>query len=278
MIKKAVKFILTIFVSIALVTVGIDAADNYDNLSESIVGRLMFGEEEGVCPEDMVLVLSDKGDFCIDKYEASANEDCPHIDPANEIESRTNLNDTECSVVSKKGAVPWRNLTKVQAMTACAKAGKRLPTMEEWFQAAMGTPDPGTDRSSYDCQVANNWEVQPGLTGSGQRCVSYSGAYDMIGNLWEWVKDEIENGVYDGRELPEYGYVRAVDSKGLATETGESESDEYYSDYFWIKDKGVRNIAKGGYWNNQTDAGIYSTYIVPPPSFVGPGVGFRCVK
>lgn len=270
---------MTILVSIVLVTVGIDAADNYDNLSQSIVGRVIFGEEEGPCPKDMVLVLSEDGDFCIDKYEASASENCPYVDPANKIQTRANLDDSECRVVSKKGAIPWRNLTKVQAMTACAKAGKRLPTMEEWFQAALGTPDKASDWSGSDCHIKNNWESQPGLTGSGEKCISYSGAYDMIGNLWEWVKDEAEDGYYEGKQLPEYGYVKAVDSKGLATETDkEIGGDEYYDDYFWIKDKGLRTMAKGGYWNNGPEAGVYSTYVVPPPSFVGPGVGFRCVK
>jgi VCBS repeat-containing protein len=53
---------------------------------------------------------------------------------------------------------------------------------------------------------------------------------------------------------------------------------DYNNDYFWLKTKGLRGMVRGGYWNNKTDAGIYSLYAVTPPSSVEPGVGFRCVK
>jgi hypothetical protein len=154
MFKKSLKFVLVIVFSILLVTVGIDAADNFDNLSESLVGRMFFGKEEGPCPEDMVFVVSDEGEsggFCMDKYEVSASEACPYVDPMNEQQSRENIDSLECIALSKKGAMPWRNVSKVQAMTICAKMGKRLPTASEWFQAALGTPDPSSGWTNEDC-------------------------------------------------------------------------------------------------------------------------------
>jgi formylglycine-generating enzyme required for sulfatase activity len=61
-----------------------------------------------------------------------------------------------------------------------------LPTDKEWLQVALGTPDKETGWDSDDCQVENNWDIQPGLAGTGKNCVSAAGAYDMIGNVWEW--------------------------------------------------------------------------------------------
>jgi hypothetical protein len=50
-----------------------------------------------------------------------------------------------------------------------------------------GTPDPGRDNGTTDCNVGNTLVVAS--TGSRSSCVSDFGAYDMVGNLWEWVAD-----------------------------------------------------------------------------------------
>ncbi|MBD3208569.1 MAG: SUMF1/EgtB/PvdO family nonheme iron enzyme, partial [Candidatus Nealsonbacteria bacterium] len=153
------------------------------------------------------------------------------------------------------------------------------PTPKEWHQAALGTPDKESDWSGKDCHVAGNWPSQPGLTGSGEDCVSSAGAYDMVGNVWEWVDGTIFDGQYEGHALPEQGFVQGVDDQGLSYQTDIEESaPNYNQDYFWIKQQGTRGIARGGYWGNGSDAGVYSAYLVVPPSFSGTGVGFRCVK
>ncbi len=279
MFGKAFKFALVIVLSVLMVSLAVDAADHRGDFGQSIVGRVFAGEKEGPCPSDMVLVEYEGGGFCIDKYEDSAGAKCSYNDPSNEKETALNLNQPDCQAESADGRMPWRNLTQIQAVNICAKAGKRLPTNEEWFAAAMGTPDKTSGWNEDDCQVKNNWTSQPGLSGSAASCFSYSGAYDMIGNVWEWVKGEVSDGVYKDVTMPENGYVKVVSVDGLPLEVDpDNPSESYNNDYVWLKTKGVRGIARGGYWGNGSEAGQYSFYAVTEPTFSGTGVGFRCVK
>lgn len=278
-LKKFTKSLFIGLIAVILVTIGIDASDNYDNLSQSMIGRLVFGEEEGPCPNEMVFIPNENGGFCIDKYEASPGDSCPHTPIDNQIITRNNLDVKDCVPVSKPDAVPWRFISQSQAMTACAKAGKRLPSEEEWYQASLGTPDRAGDWGEADCHVDSNWSEQPGKTGSSPECISSSGAYDMVGNVWEWVKAEIQDGIYKGMEMPASGYISEVDMKGVPVRTVEAVPDPNYNkDYLWIKDSGLRAMARGGYWDNKSDAGVYAMYLVSPGSYAGTGVGFRCVK
>ncbi len=275
---KIIKGLVIGVSAVILVTIGIDAADNYDNFSQSIVGRIIFNGPKGPCPLDMTFISTETGGFCIDKYESSPSDTCPTKEVGSQVDTRDNLDLKECSPVSRPGAVPWRFISQSQAVNACAKAGKRLPTSEEWYLASLGTPDREGNWGNNDCQVNSNWETQPGLTGRGLDCVSSAGAYDMVGNVWEWVMGEINEGLYNGKALPEQGYVAASDIFGMTVATTERPDANYNEDYFWIKNSGVRGIARGGYWDNGADAGLYSMYLVSPPSFAGTGVGFRCAK
>ncbi len=275
---KIIRYFLVAIVAIALVSIGIDAADNYDNLSESIVGRIVFGEAEGPCEDGMVFVPSTKGGFCIDKYENSPNDKCPIKTTLNQADTRDNIDFNDCEPQSEAGFKPWRFISQTQAMIACAKAGKRLPNNEEWYQASLGTPDLDGDWQENSCQVNNNWAEQPGMSGNAEKCVSSYGAYDMIGNVWEWVKGEIIDGKIDGQEMPDAGFVSSVSSDGIIVSTEEEKDSNFNEDYLWIKKSGVRGMARGGYWNNGSEAGIYAMYLVSPTSFAGNGIGFRCVK
>jgi formylglycine-generating enzyme required for sulfatase activity len=101
----------------------------------------------------------------------------------------------------------------------------------------------------------------------------------MIGNVWEWVKGDVENGQVDGKSLPAPGFVQAVTGDGMPSQTDISAAHpDYDNDYFWLKISGQRGLARGGYWDNKTDAGKYAVYGVSPPAFSGPGIGFRCIK
>ena len=65
-------------------------------------------------------------------------------------------------------------------------SGGRLPTNQEW-QAAAGTPAPGTDNGTTDCNVSA--AATAVATGARTGCVSAWGAFDMVGNVNEWVAD-----------------------------------------------------------------------------------------
>ncbi|MDZ7380122.1 MAG: formylglycine-generating enzyme family protein, partial [candidate division KSB1 bacterium] len=90
--------------------------------------------------------------------------------------------------VSLPGVMPSTFITWFQANVACANSGKRLPSNAEWQMAVTGTQDPGLDNGATDC---NTGGFVPGKVNTGSRsdCVSAFGAYDMVGNVWEWVAD-----------------------------------------------------------------------------------------
>jgi formylglycine-generating enzyme required for sulfatase activity len=276
--KNRIWFIterIVIILAVIIITVVIvRAADK--KATENIINENLGNNG---CPTDMVRIPTDQGGFCVDKYEAAAAKDCPYTGPRSQSETLVNLGLVNCRPISQAGAVPWVNISQNQAAIACAKAGKRLLTNKEWQQAALGTPDPSSSWQAQDCQVKKNWPAQPGPTGSGQNCVSPLGLYDMIGNVWEWTADNIINGQYQNRLLPESGYILEVDADGLPTKTDPDKPNEnYYQDYFWLKTLETKAIARGGYWDNGSDAGQYSIYAVLSPAAVEGGVGFRCAK
>jgi len=89
--------------------------------------------------------------------------------------------------VSLAGATPSAYTTWFQAQQACKNSQKRLPSNAEWQAAVAGTPDPGPDNGTTDCNTNSVFAAVS--TGSRSSCVSADGAFDMVGNLYEWVAD-----------------------------------------------------------------------------------------
>src|SRR5262245_43896060 len=92
--------------------------------------------------------------------------------------------------VSIPGVPPSACITWFQANQACLLSGKRLLTNREWQGAAAGTPDPGTDDLRTDSAGKSPGPVNAGSRGS---CKSAWGAFDMVGNVAEWVADWADN-------------------------------------------------------------------------------------
>lgn len=189
-------------------------------LSGLLIGLLVgflgvtIGEAASTCASDAVQV----GPACVDKYEASVwnippeqkglikkvkqgkatldklltggatqvsfGDPCSPVFP--ESFPVTGNWTAPLYAVSIPGVPPTACISWFQAEQACALSGKRLVSNQEWQRAAAGTPDPGTDNGTTDCNVDSDGPVN---TGSRSACVSNWGAFDMVGNVWEWVAD-----------------------------------------------------------------------------------------
>ncbi len=91
--------------------------------------------------------------------------------------------------VSLPGVKPSAYVTWFQAQAACENSRKRLPSNAEWQAAVAGTPDPGPDNGTTDCNSTAQPGQDPTPTGSRSSCKSARGAFDLVGNVDEWVAD-----------------------------------------------------------------------------------------
>ncbi|MEZ4390757.1 MAG: SUMF1/EgtB/PvdO family nonheme iron enzyme [Polyangiales bacterium] len=170
----------------------------------------------GGCPGEMVLV---EGRVCVDRWEG-ALERVEMDGGVSAWSPYENPGTREVRAVSRAGQVPQGYITGEQAQRACVNAGKRLCAMSEWLSACRGpqslvypygnsyvrrrcnearTPHPvvqfyGTSTGVFTFNNMNNpgINMQPDTvapTGSFSGCESPWGAFDMVGNLHEWIAD-----------------------------------------------------------------------------------------
>jgi formylglycine-generating enzyme required for sulfatase activity len=268
------KTVAVIVIAAVLSTLTINAGDNFGDFSNSFLASVVPGLAQDPCPKDMTFVATEMGGFCIDVYEASAGEDCLFETPQNEDETQQNIGVSGCMAVSEEGREPWTYIPQHQAVLACAHAGKRLPTLQEWYRASLGTPDAG----GGVCNTHNSRESRADLTGEFALCVSARGAYDMIGNVWEWVDATVVDGEFEEITLPAQGFVAAVNTEGVPTQTMDTPNLSFNGDYFWRLAEGTQGVFRGGYWGLEGKAGLYAFHAGVPATFIGNGVGFRCAQ
>ena len=162
------------------------------------------------CPSGMVA----SGSTCVDRYEASlwkvTNPTCimlikegRELTPpclANAVQVGINgvdYTDAQCQfngggctnifAMSIPGVIPARSINYFIAAAACRNSGKRLPSNAEWQAAALGTPDPWPQDDPINQCNLNSPSIS--LTGARSKCRSDVGAYDMVGNVIEFVAD-----------------------------------------------------------------------------------------
>jgi formylglycine-generating enzyme required for sulfatase activity len=143
---------------------------------------LVVTVQKGECPSDMVA----SGAVCIDRYEA------PNV----------------------AGEMPFALQTAYDGEEWCAARGKRLCTEDEWVRACMGPhgrPFPyGAAHRDGVCNDDHPWQkvswkrlsrwpqdpaldeaahlYQGDMSGARAECVSEEGAFDLTGNVAEWVR------------------------------------------------------------------------------------------
>jgi len=264
---KWLKVGAVVFMSVAFTTLAIDAADTLSGSKSTLLGQLI-STESSACPDGMLAVPVAQSFDCVDEYEATASPDCPYPQPNNTQQSSSNISNPDCKSISEKDEIPWRFVTREQAATACLRSGKRLITSAEWHLIAAGTPD------TKVCNIESSG-AKP--SGENELCKSAVGVKDTIGNVWEWTSDDVIEGKYQGREVPESGYVAQVDSGGFPTMTNNTASGLFFEDYFWSEREGAYGVLRGGFYGSKSDAGMYSTHAQTLPTVSGTAIGFRCV-
>jgi len=161
--------------------------------------------------------------------------------------------------VSLPGVTPSAFITWFQAQQACTNAGKRLPSNAEWQAAVIGTPDPGGDNGTTDCNTASTSTVA--ATGSRSSCVSSDGAFDMVGNLFEWVADWVPRSTACGRWSAGVSPTGDYQCLAGADTTGEPGA-----------------LLRGGYFNGGAFAGPLAVVSDFEPSTSLFLIGFRCTR
>lgn len=219
----------------------------------------------GPCPPDAVKV----GPLCVDKYEASVWQTSNAVLIEKLQQGRATLNELIAGAVQRGGSnddypcldtgnncstiyaasipnvLPSARLTWFQAQQACANAGKRLLTNAEWQMAAAGSPADGGP-----CVTSG---AGPGLTGI-PGCTSRWGAFDMVGNVWEWVADWV----------PQNTTCGSWDSfsNDLQCFAGPSGTPSA--------------LIRGGGYTNNTAAGVFAILGQFRPQDTNGSIGFRC--
>jgi formylglycine-generating enzyme required for sulfatase activity len=263
------KLTLVIVGALIITALGIDAADTFQGNGGTLLSQVI-SKDTGRCPEGMTPVEAIPGVNCVDIYEASPGENCPAKTPDQMVATQHNMDSGECTAESKQHATPWRYVTRDQAMQMCARSAKRLPTNEEWYLLSLGMANPESS-----CNISSRSISE---TGAHDGCVSPLGAYDLVGNVWEWVSDDVINGSHNTRQLPESGYVAQVDAGGLAVAVSQDAQDLFGKDYFWSRADGAYGMIRGGYYDSGSDAGVYTVHADTPPTSASVGIGFRCVR
>src|SRR5262249_24590631 len=232
------------------------------------------------CPSDAVLA----GTVCIDTYEASVwkTTDARLIrfirsgsvsiddlirggaiqlgiaqgDLSAEGCSRSGTGCTDIYAVSIAGVTPADHVSWFQAVAASRNSGKRLPTNAEWTAGALGTPD------GLPCRISSA-PGGPRITGN-PGCVSDVGAFDTVGNVWEWVAEWVPLST----ACP--GWV--VDGQGVVSDDTNCLAGA--SPTF-----APGALIRGGDWSVVTGAGALAVNGANNPLTTSAGkVGFRAVR
>lgn len=137
--------------------------------------------------------------FFIDIYEVANEEYAKFVSETNRQPPPTWTNKTYPPGESHK---PVTGVTWEDARAYAVWAGKRLPTEEEWEFAARGTDGRRYPwGNEWGADLANADGASRSMSHVGRhKGVSPFGAFDMVGNAWEWTASDMT--AYPGGKLP----------------------------------------------------------------------------
>ena len=166
------------------------------------------------CPrfaDEMVAIPSIEGSlaFCMDRFESGVDNPTALGNEAQPIAVPDGT--TTAIARSIRNEMPIGGLTWFQARAACANAGKRLCSADEWVLACQGdeqnqypygqTFEPHTcngGAAGREGTVPSGGMTAPAVGTDGSMvaggCVSKHGVYDLSGNLWEWTSTPLLSG------------------------------------------------------------------------------------
>lgn len=198
--------------------------------------------------------------FAIDKFEVTNGrylefvKSAGHRVPQNPKNPMRNLWQGD-NITDSLADRPVINVDWFDADAYCKWAGKRLPTEAEWEKAAKGTSDrrfpwgnvePTAKHLNYNQRWIGEKTLMP--VGSYEAGKSPYGAYDMAGNVWEWVNDW-----YD----PRY-YEKSPNKNPKGPESG------------------TKKVIRGAGWPNETPSVRIFTRVESDPTLRNESTGFRC--
>jgi serine/threonine-protein kinase len=137
--------------------------------------------------------------FFMDSYEVTNEDYAKFIKETSHQQPPTWTNQTYPSGAARK---PVTSVTWDDARDYAAWAKKRLPTEEEWEFAARGTDNRRYPwGNEWRAGSANADGAASGMVDVGTyKGTSPFGAFDLVGNAWEWTDSELK--AYPGGQLP----------------------------------------------------------------------------